>query len=138
MSNAPGALLERQGETDALARAFEDAARGSGRALSIEGSAGIGKTALLDRALHDAAGAGFTVFRAVASELERTYPFGVVQQLFAGLSDDERAAVMEGTSDAAAAVMRTGAPRSAPGVDQLPAAVHGLFWMTANLARRGP
>ena len=45
---------------------------------------------------------------------------------------------MEGTSDAAAATMRTGVPHSVPGVDQLPAAVHGLFWMTANLARRGP
>jgi Cdc6-like AAA superfamily ATPase len=71
-------LLERDRELAALAAAAQAAPGGSGRALLIEGSTGIGKTALV-QAVHEAAlAAGLQVLRARGGELESDFGFGVV------------------------------------------------------------
>ena len=49
---------------------------------SIEGSAGIGKTRLLEEARDAAARAGMRVLAARGTELERDFPFALVRQAF--------------------------------------------------------
>lgn len=75
-------LLERSAETAALEAALASAREGSGSLVLVEGSAGIGKSALLDVA---ASSPGFTVLRGSGAELEQGMALGVARQL---LGDD--------------------------------------------------
>ncbi|MGH3047133.1 MAG: BREX system ATP-binding domain-containing protein, partial [Gaiellaceae bacterium] len=75
-------LLERDAELAALDAAVEAVAGGAGCVVAIEGAAGIGKTSLLRRARERAADRGFRVLAGRGSELEQTFPFGLVRQLF--------------------------------------------------------
>jgi AAA ATPase domain len=52
------ALLEREAELDELQTALEDARRGIGRLVVVEGAAGIGKTRLLESARETAGRTG--------------------------------------------------------------------------------
>ena len=63
-----------------------------------------------------------------ASELERDLPFAVVRQLLEGVDDR----FFTGAAALAAPVLREG---SSEGEAQ---AVHGLYWLTANLAAERP
>lgn len=54
---------------------------GTGGVLVIQGSAGIGKSALVRVLGEHAAGQGVQTLSARASELERDFGFGVVRQL---------------------------------------------------------
>ena len=146
MGVAPGAegrqtrtgerLVGRDSELRELVSRLREARDGEGRAVLIEGAAGIGKTRLLDVSCELAGKGGFTVLRARGSELERQFPFGVVRQLLA------RTVAAEGGSElyaGAAALARTAiepSPQSmsAPGYPVL----HGLYWLVANLADRAP
>ena len=117
--------------------AVEDAAAG---ALVLEGPAGIGKTSLLAAARERARGAGLLVLGARASELERGYPFGTARQWFepvvAAASPAQRRRLFDGAAAIAKAVV---APRAAPIAHAAsPAILHGLYWLTANLASREP
>src|SRR3954447_18268066 len=78
-------LLERDGELEAIHAALARSARGFGALVMIDGSAGVGKTALLDAARTAAEDAGLLVLRARGAELERAFGFGVVRQLFDGV-----------------------------------------------------
>ena len=79
-----------RGRADLVDRARETGCSGGpstarGRHAScilIEGPAGIGKTRLLVEAVRLADAAGARVLSARASELERSYGFGIVRQLF--------------------------------------------------------
>jgi DNA-binding CsgD family transcriptional regulator len=87
-----GALLERERETAVIEDALGAAAPG---VVLIEGSAGSGKTRLLEHARRAALDAGRTVLRARALELERAFTFGVARQLVGPLGrrtgiDDRR------------------------------------------------
>jgi DNA-binding CsgD family transcriptional regulator len=73
------AFVGRRRQLDALAGALRDAREGASRLALVEGPAGIGKTALIDRFL---AGAGeVTVLRASGDESERELAGGVIDQL---------------------------------------------------------
>ncbi len=74
------AFVGRDAQLSALRACAEDAAAGRARVVWIEGEAGAGKTALLDRAV-EGLPAGFTVQRAEADELGTDVPFGLVAQL---------------------------------------------------------
>ena len=78
----PAALLEREHEVERVRGAVDAAGQGAGGVLVIEGSAGIGKSRLLEEARDRAADRGLRVLNARATELEQGFPFGVVQQLF--------------------------------------------------------
>ena len=75
-------LLERELETAHLQRAMDHSWHGVGRLVMIEGSAGIGKTSLVGTARELARAGGMNVRAARGAELEQSFAFGVVRQLF--------------------------------------------------------
>src|SRR5262245_28515761 len=103
------ALLERDRELQAIASACARAATGRGGTLAVRGAAGIGRSELLIAAREEAAAGGLAVCRASGSELERDLAFGIVRQLLEpevrGLSEAERAVVMDGAAGLAAPVL---------------------------------
>jgi DNA-binding CsgD family transcriptional regulator len=129
-------LLERERELAVMEDVLEH-----GGILVLEGRAGIGKTALLDAACGDAAGLGREVLRARGSELEAGFAFGLVRQLFerrlAVAQMSERDALLAGQAGAVAPLL-TGEPAENPAVDTSFAVLHGLYWLTFNLADRNP
>lgn len=134
-------LLERDSELAALQALIESARDGHGRLVVIEGAAGIGKTVLLAQARRLAEAAGFRAASARSGELETTYAFGVVRQLLepevARATDDERETLMAGAAGLAAAALGRVTETGAAAQDSF-ATFHGLYWLTANLAARGP
>ena len=82
------------------------------------------------------------VLGARGSELERSFSYGVVRQLFeplvASLSADERAELLEGAAALAAPLFDPAQVAVEPAGDSSLATLHGLYWLTANLAARRP
>jgi DNA-binding CsgD family transcriptional regulator len=132
-------LVERERELDALTALLDGLAAGRARTALIEGPAGIGKTRLLG-ALKDGAGErGVRVLNARGSELEREFPFGVVRQLFepALREAPNRTELFEGAAEIAGSVF--GAPgEELGGSDTSFAVLHGLYWLTLDLAGEEP
>jgi len=145
---AAGLLLERSEELARIESALAEARSGRGTFVVIEGPAGMGKTALLAAVRTAAADGGMRVLRSRGTELERDFAFGVVRQLFepslAEASELERADLLQAAAGVAAALL--GFPGASPateshpgsGVDSSFAIVHGLYWLSANLAAGGP
>jgi DNA-binding CsgD family transcriptional regulator len=138
-----GWLLERDRELELIGVLLEGCVAGEGGVLLVEGPAGIGKTALLESASGRARDAGVRVLGARAGELERELAHAVVRQLFepslANVGDPERATLLAGAAGLAAPVVAPGpAPATALVSDQAFPVIHGLYWLTANLARGGP
>ena len=134
-------LLERDSELAELAGDVAAAQAGTGRLVLVEGPAGIGKTGLLSAACSVAEEAGLVVARARGSELEAGFAFGVVRQLFEPLLRErsrQRARLFRGAAGLAAEVLGAGAGRSPRAEARFAEAVHGLYWLTLNLAERGP
>ena len=109
----------------------------------FEGPAGIGKTALLAAAGEQARRAGMATLTARAGELERGLPWGVVRNLFepalAAASKAERRQLLSDAAGLARIALQPDAAQTAPrGADALGAALHGLYWLTANIAARRP
>jgi len=133
-------LLERDGELESLRTALAEAAGGEGRLALVEGPAGIGKTRLLAELRAAAEEDGARVLSARGSELEREFPFGVVRQLFEpALSDeDARARWLAGAAASAESIFGAADPDApAAATDASFAALHGLYWLTANAAADG-
>ena len=129
-------LVGRARELGQLEAHLEAASRGAGRLVVIEGPAGIGKSALLAALRPLAENLRVRRLRAQASELEREYPFGVVRQLLEPAAAREGPGVLAGAAALAATVL--GSPPAEPAGDPGFAVLHGLFWLVANLAERGP
>jgi DNA-binding CsgD family transcriptional regulator len=142
--SAASDLLEREGELAQLGALLEAARDGAGRFALVEGGAGIGKTRLLAAARKQGREAGMDLLHARGGELECEFAFGIVRQLFepglAGSSEAERDELLSGAAALAAPLF---------GGDYLAndrsmeagsgfATLHGLFWLTANLAARRP
>jgi DNA-binding CsgD family transcriptional regulator len=89
----------------------------------VRGPAGIGKTALLAEARALAAGAGLRTLSARGSELEGSFAFGAVQQLFARCVDQ-----LSGAAAHAAAAF------SLEAAEPNHAVLYGLYWLAADLA----
>ncbi len=130
-------LLERERELGELDAALSESKVGTGRAVAIEAAAGLGKTSLLGEAREAGGRAGLSVLSGRSTELERSFPFALVRQLFSPLTamdEDERGPLLEGA----------GAARGALGLEPENeshdsfAVLHGLYWVTAALAEREP
>jgi DNA-binding CsgD family transcriptional regulator len=129
-------LLERERE---LAAADELVQRGG--VVLVEGRAGIGKSALLEEACRRAAARGRDVLRARGSELEAGFAFGVVRQLFerrlASAQEAERAELLGGSAGGVRALL-LGEMVEPAAFDTSFAVLHGLYWLTVNLAEVRP
>src|SRR3954447_17040831 len=78
-------LFEREGEMRALDELVRAAAAGRGGLVSVEGSPGIGKSALLTLARERAEASDVRVLCARGSELGREVPFGVARRVVIGV-----------------------------------------------------
>jgi DNA-binding CsgD family transcriptional regulator len=133
-------LLERDRQLHQLDEALGAAESGRGRVVLIEGAAGLGKSSLLACARRNAADAGFLDLQATGDELERSFPFGVVNQLFAEpvRREAERdQALVSGAAELAMPLLDGATPLPS---DRVPAfrLLHGLHWLVASLAERSP
>jgi DNA-binding CsgD family transcriptional regulator/tetratricopeptide (TPR) repeat protein len=128
--------LERAAELAQLADILRRAPTGNGQVCLIEGPSGIGKSHLLKACADQAAAAQIHVARVLCSELTRDYPFGVVLNLFGPLvlraDSTSRARALRGPASLAEPVFGNGAAS-----DEI-AVLHGLYWLTVNLAEQGP
>ena len=131
-----GPLLDREAELGAIGAAIESARAGSGSALLVEGVAGIGKTSLLAHACERAAQAGMTVLTARAAEFEDGYSWGVVRQLFEAEMRAHRG--QQSADDAVALAILALTHGTRRGDEDTFAVLHGLYWLTADIAQRAP
>lgn len=135
-------LLERERDLDEIAEQLGAARQGIGGLLLVQGAAGIGKTRLLQAACAGARDRGMTVLSARADELERGMPFGVVRSLFqtavcrAPAAEQDR--LLADAAAMAAPVLGLRPVTAVPPDGRGFAALHGLYWLTANLAESGP
>ena len=137
-SELTGALLEREGELRALDLALRNSAAGQGGIVLLEAATGLGKTRLLGEAAALAAGRRARVLSASGRDLERDLPFGVALQLFekpvSRFGDAERERFFSGSAGLAAPLVLEGTPVPVG----LSATLHGLYWLSANLAEERP
>ena len=135
-------LLGRGRELEGIDELIGRARTGRGAVAVLEGPAGIGKTALLDEAGKRADSSDVRVLRGHGAQLEYDYAFGVVRQLFGPVLGSRAASedLFEGAARLATGPLGLSGPTSrlAEGSVDASAAMHGLFWLTANLADRGP
>jgi hypothetical protein len=137
-------LIERESELARLGFVLEDARGDRGRVAFVQGPAGIGKTGLLGAVCAEAERGGLRVLAARGNDLEREFPLGVVRQLFEDLTvaaaPDTRAELLSGWAAYAEPVFQPleVAPRGDVPADRSAAVLHGLYWLTCNLAERGP
>ncbi|MDQ3722233.1 MAG: AAA family ATPase [Actinomycetota bacterium] len=134
-------LLERESELGQLAARVDAAVAGQGSVVALEGEAGIGKSALLACAVQRAAGAGMRVLSARGGELEQDFGYGVVRQLFdaplLAMAPCERALVLSGAARLAGSALSV-ADGNGGGAAEPGAVLHGLYWLSANLAAGQP
>lgn len=138
MAGGSQQLLERGGELARLEQAVRALVHGRGGVLIIEGAAGIGKSALLRAVCEQATEREVQTLTARGSELERDFGFGVVRQLLerrmVRADEAQRAELFSGAARLAAPVLGL----SGDGSGDSFAALHGLYWLVANLAMNGP
>jgi DNA-binding CsgD family transcriptional regulator len=133
------ALLERAEELAVVDAAIAGTQGGAGKLVVFEGPAGIGKTSLLAEARARAADSGMTVLSARASELEAAFSFGIVRQLLelTVATEPEGSRLLGGAAAQSARVFRPG--ESLEGSEEgVYALLHGLYWLTVNLAESRP
>ncbi|MBX5469407.1 MAG: AAA family ATPase [Thermoleophilaceae bacterium] len=137
-------LLERADELAAVDALLADVVGGAGRLAVIEGPAGIGKSSILAEGRARAAGGGMTVLNARGTEIERPFSYGVVRQLFETLlaqaDAEQRATLLEGAAAHAGRLFEPDrlADEGRAGADAAFALLHGLYWLTLNLAEPRP
>jgi DNA-binding CsgD family transcriptional regulator len=136
-------LLERTPVLAAVDNALERCGRGGGQLFVVEGPAGIGKTSVLAAARSRAAAAEMDVLHARASELERTFSYGVVRQLFEPLlrkaDDAARRRLFDGVAIHAARLFDPDqVDRDEASENESFALIHALYWLALNLAEARP
>ncbi len=134
-------LLERTDELAAIDDALRAAEEEIGAITLVEGPPGIGKTELLAAAIARARSRHMLVLSARSGELELSFPHAVVRQLFERAVTRAEPAlrdrVLSGAAAHARGVVDPRFPHSAATVDAS-AVLHGLYWLTANLAADRP
>jgi AAA ATPase domain len=136
-------LLERDRELESASAALARAAQRAGGVLLIEGPPGVGKSQLMAAVRAIARKSGLTVLEARGAALEREFPFGVVRQLFEHVTmpgrGDNPEALFAGAASMAATLVGDGQMGTPPEVgDPSFGFLNGLYWLTVNLADRGP
>ncbi|HVC73836.1 MAG TPA: BTAD domain-containing putative transcriptional regulator, partial [Mycobacteriales bacterium] len=132
----PPDLVDRDDELGVIRHAVADLAAGASQLLLIEGPPGVGKTRLLAEARRLAAEQDLTVLGARGSQLERTFGFGAVRQLFEPVlvDPDRRERLLSGAAASARGVFDV---LDEPAEGSF-AVLHGLYWLAAGLASERP
>jgi DNA-binding CsgD family transcriptional regulator len=157
-------ILDREAELATLADALTAAADGHGTLIMVQGPAGIGKTTVLRAACARAAERGTPTLTARGFALEQGFSYGIVRQLLepvrALTGPAEWDALLGGAARLARRVFDGPEPRPDAGTDRgaprpagrgaghaqhgdldedVPhAIVHGLYWLTTNVAAGAP
>lgn len=136
------AILEREHELARVEQAVRRTADGEGSVLVLRGPAGIGKTELLRAARRACEAHGVTVLAGTGALLDRGFAFGVVHQLLdpvlAAADPERRARLTSGAAALSEVVLGSQADVAPGGSDPSHAVLHGLYWLTANLAEERP
>jgi DNA-binding CsgD family transcriptional regulator len=130
----PGPLLERDRELTVLEQAAARATEGNGSVVLVEGPAGVGKTRLLREAAARAEATGLRVLSATGGEVEQELGWGIVRRLFASTIESGELQ----WSGAARLALPIFNDARLPSDASLGAMLHGLHWMAAQLADKGP
>ncbi len=132
-------LVERDQEVQVLTRAVRRLQDGVGCAVSVQGVAGSGKSALVAQVVAEALDAGCQVRYAAAAPLERGFGYGVLRTLLEtavrDLDTAARAALLRGATEPAGAMLLG---LSEPGPDVTTAIAHSVFWLSRTLTITGP
>jgi DNA-binding CsgD family transcriptional regulator len=135
-------LLERESELDVLDRALAAAVEGRGSVVAVEGPPGIGKSSLVNAGTELARERGMYTLAVRATELERSYPYGIVRQIADSVqldkSEEERAALFTGAAKLALPILDPGGDEEGDNPELMYQRLHGLYWLIANLAREQP
>src|SRR5262249_3970973 len=127
-------LVEREAELASI-----EALVRRGGIMLVEAGVGVGKTSIVEAACAAARKEKCLVLRARGSDLERDFAFGIARQLFerhcAASSADNRDALLWGPARAVLALFR-GDHTSGVDQDISFAVLHGLYWLTVNLAQK--
>jgi DNA-binding CsgD family transcriptional regulator len=134
-------LLERDAELAAVTTLI-DLTSDRGSVLVIEGPPGLGKTSLIVETKARARDAGMQVLGARGAELEQAFSYGVVRQLFEPclrrLPAKERGELLAGAARLALPLFDPAQLAGEPAADTSLATLHGLYWLTANVAAQRP
>jgi DNA-binding CsgD family transcriptional regulator len=126
------ALVERDGELEALALALGALHDGDGGLITLRAGAGLGKSTLVEHVVRRGTEAGHLVRTAVPGPQERHFAYGVVRTLLeAPLRDAgpaERVALLDGAPAAAGELLLGGAK---PGPDATMSIAHSVLWLCA-------
>jgi DNA-binding CsgD family transcriptional regulator len=139
-------ILDRDAELTAMTAAITAAAGGRGSLILVQGPAGIGRTTMLSVASAEAAAHGMRTLTARGLALEQGFTYGIIRQLLeparAAAGPGEWDALLDGAARPARRVFDGAEPAAgetgAPGDGVPHATMHGLYWLTANLAAREP
>ncbi|HET9082063.1 MAG TPA: AAA family ATPase [Trebonia sp.] len=133
-------ILDREAELAAVRQAVTAVASGRGSLILMQGSAGIGKTSMLRAACAEAAAHGLRTLTARGLPLEQGFSYGIARQLLepvrAAAGPGEWDALLDGAAGLARRVFDS-VPLETP-EDAPHATMHGLYWLTANLAASQP
>ena len=131
-----GGLLERDAHLAQLAELCAQVSQGHGALALIEGAPGVGKTALWRVACAQAQRAGAMALRGRCGEQEQSAPFAALRECFSEVLSDQSDPLLAGAARHAAPAL--GLASEERGGSGTFAALHGLYWLLANLAARGP
>jgi DNA-binding CsgD family transcriptional regulator len=130
-------LAGRDWELRVLTDRARTTALGEGQAVLLRGPAGIGKTKLLSVALDELAGTAATVLTATCADTGAA-AYEAVRALFGPLwprGDADEAGLLAGSARLALPAL---APERGDGSADTYSVMHGLSWLVAGLAARGP
>src|SRR5215218_894757 len=135
-------LLERESELRALDHALAEAVDGRGSVVAVEGPPGIGKSRLVRACVERARERDMYTLAVRATELERSYPYGIVRQTADSVALDktqeERSALFTGAARLALPILDPASGEESDSPELMYQRLHGLYWLTANLARERP